>query len=399
MSSHFHSFFLCIAILLFAACNTESHDPASESSDEIPMQPTNSYDITGMQLDSIIHGFIEKGAFPGASIAIGKGLETSVMEGYGAYTYTSEHQITPESIFDLASLTKVIATTAASMLLYEQGKLRLDAPVSTYLPEFDTPSRRSITIGHLLSHASGLPSWRPMHLNGMTTHDALMDSIMTIPLTARPDEVFQYSSYGMIVLAKVVEMVTQEPFDQWCATHIFETLSMMSTGFHGIGTPDSTIVPTEIDTQFRHRLIQGEVHDENAWIMGGVAGHAGLFSNVEDLSIFAKMMAMRGQLNGMQFLQPETIDLFTTAVDTSLGTRALGWDTRGPAHQPSSAGQYFGPRSFGHTGFTGTSIWIDPETQIWVILLTNRVHPTRNNYDAFRGVRGLVADIAYQVFL
>jgi len=380
-------------IFLFGACHLGYEESLSGSSCEVPNQSWIP------ELDSIIAQFIEAGAFPGASLSIGKGLDFTTLKGYGGYTYRFERHVTTESIFDLASLTKVVATTTASMLLYEQGKLHLDTPVSQYLQEFNTAARRSITIRHLLTHSSGLPSWRPMHLDGMTSHEALLDSIMYIPLSTSPGESSQYSSYGMIVMAMVIEIITQQPFDQWCTHHIFQPLSMRSTGFRGTGRSDSSVVPTEMDSNFRHRMIQGEVHDENAWIMGGVAGHAGLFSNVVDLSVFAKMMAMRGEHNGVQFLQPETIDLFTTAVDTSFSTRALGWDTRTAKPQPSSAGQYFGPRSYGHTGFTGTSIWIDPETQIWVILLTNRIHPTRNNYDRFRGVRGLVADIAYEALL
>ncbi|MDE2827483.1 MAG: serine hydrolase, partial [Bacteroidota bacterium] len=159
-----------------------------------------------------------------------------------------------------------------------------------------------------------------------------------------------------------------------------------------------TVVPTELDDYFRNRLIQGEVHDETAWTLGGVAGHAGLFSTVLDLSRFAQMMAQRGNLAGKEFLRPQTIDLFTTVVDTSFSTRALGWDTRNLDDSPSSAGQHFGSRSYGHTGFTGTSLWIDPDSGVWVILLTNRVYPTRDEYERFRGIRGSVADAVYEVF-
>jgi CubicO group peptidase (beta-lactamase class C family) len=174
---------------------------------------------------------------------------------------------------------------------------------------------------------------------------------------------------------------------------------MVHSGFRPAGAgSDPDIVPTELDDYFRHKLMQGEVHDETAFILGGTAGHAGLFSTAEDLARFATMIANMGQLDGRQFLQPETIRLFTTRVDpTGKHTRALGWDTRN-FEGYSSAGQYFGPRSFGHTGFTGTSLWIDPDVGLFVILLTNRVYPTRLN-QGHVPVRPVLADIAYLTFV
>jgi len=362
----------------------------------IPDSPTVVYPKGLAEIDSILSDYILAEAFPGAVLAAGTESEIIKMNGYGHYTYTSGKRMLPNSLFDLASLTKVVATTTATMLLYESGQIDIEAPVSQYLEAYNTPERQFVTVRHLLTHTSGLPAFRPFHEDEVFTRETVLDSILSTPLISEPGEEYRYSDFGMISLAYAIEEITGEPFDQWCYQNIFNPLDMTSTGFRSTGVPDSTVVPTEVDESFRQRLIQGEVHDETAWILGGVAGHAGLFSNAIDLSKFAQMMTLRGIHNGQPFLKPETIDLFTTAVDTAFSTRALGWDTRNLNGEPSSAGQYFGPRSYGHTGFTGTSLWVDPDSKTWAILLTNRVYPTRYRYDRFIGVRGLIADAIYE---
>ncbi len=374
--------------------NLPSIQPAISTLDS----PTVVYPDALVRMDSLIIELINAQAFPGAVVSVGKGFEIIKMTGYGAYTYRSRRRMLPESVFDLASLTKVVATTTASMLLYERGQLDIEAPVSRYLGAFNTPERQSITIRHLLTHTSGLPAWRPFYQDGIITRDAVLEEILSVELLTEPGEEYRYSDFGMISLALVIEEITGEPFDEWCTHNIFDLLGMGSTSFRSTGEPDPDIVPTELDDYFRNRLIQGEVHDETAWTLGGVAGHAGLFSTALDLSQFARMMVQRGSHDGRVFLQARTIDLFTSVVDTSLSTRALGWDTRNLNDEPSSAGLYFGPRSYGHTGFTGTSMWIDPDSEAWVILLTNRVYPTRDEYERFRGIRGSVADAAYEAF-
>jgi len=351
-----------------------------------------------MSLDTLLISAIENRAFPGAVVALGRGSELIKMDGYGTYTYRSRRRTRADSPFDLASLTKVIATTTAAMLLHERGLLDIEAPVADYLEGFDRADKRSITIRHLLTHSSGLSPFRTFYADNVLTRQAVLDSIYASPLDNAPGDAYSYSDFGMIMMALVIEQITGEDFSAWCQANIFGPLGMADTGFRPTGTPDPDVVPTELDDYFRNRLIQGEVHDENAWILGGVAGHAGLFSTAQDLSRFATMMVRRGQLEGRQFLSPETIELFTTVVDTSFSTRALGWDTRNPYPEPSSAGDYFGPRSFGHTGFTGTSIWIDPDQQLYVILLTNRVYPSRNNYD-YLPVRRKVADLTYEALI
>ena len=350
-----------------------------------------------MQIDTLLVDGIEQQAFPGAVVAVGRGLQLVKMDGYGAFTYRSRRRMRANSLFDLASLTKVVATTTATMLLYEQGRIDIEAPVSRYLPGFDRPDKREITVRQLLTHTSGLAAFREFYSDGLRTREAVINAIFESELINAPGQEYVYSDFGMISLALAIENITGEEFSDWCANNIFEPLDMYSTEFRSRGGPDSRVVPTEVDDYFRNRIVQGEVHDENAWLLGGTAGHAGLFSTARDLSKFATMMVRSGMHLNRRFLRPETIRLFTTVVDTSLSTRALGWDTRN-LDRPSSAGKYFGPRSFGHTGFTGTSIWIDPDAELYVILLTNRVYPTRENY-TYTEIRPRVADAAYEALM
>ncbi len=346
------------------------------------------------RIDSLMEAAMDDHAFPGAAVAIGRGDVLALLEGYGHYTYDSARLVSPRSRFDVASLTKVVATTTALMQLYEGGHLNLDAEVARYLPAFAPHGKEKLTVRDLLTHTSGLPAWRPFYQEGILTREAVIDSIMSVRPQFAVGSRAQYSDFNMITLALLVEQISGQDFATYVTTRIFEPLGMRNTGFLAVGAPDSTVVPTENDTYFRNRLIQGEVHDETAWLLGGVAGHAGLFTTAEDLATFAYMLTNDGSIYGATFLKPETIRLFTTAVDADHHTRALGWDTKNPEGY-SSAGQYFGMRSFGHTGFTGTSLWIDPDQKLFVILLTNRVYPTRNNRK-LTPIRPALADIAYE---
>ncbi|GBD01837.1 Beta-hexosaminidase [bacterium HR18] len=350
------------------------------------------------RIDSLLEAAIRQKAFPGAAVAIGRGEAIVWLKGYGHYTYSSDQRVTPESVFDLASLTKVVVTTTAAMQLYEAGKLDLEAPVARYLPEFAQNGKDQVTIRQLLSHTSGLAPYRPFHRMGLTTAEAVRQAILADTLVYAPGTEARYSDLGMIVLGWVIERITGQPLDAYAQAHIFQPLGMRHTRFRPVGWSDSTVVPTEVDTIFRHRLLQGEVHDETAWILGGVAGHAGVFSTAADLARFAYMLVNEGRIGGRQFLKPETIRLFTTPVDPPrAGTRALGWDTKSPQGY-TSAGRFFSLRSFGHTGFTGTSLWIDPEQQLFVILLTNRVYPTRENQKHL-AIRAALADLAWQAII
>ncbi len=349
------------------------------------------------QIDILVEQFIEREAFPGAAVAIGQRDTLHKLTAYGNFTYESGPPVTPQSVFDLASLTKVIATTTAAMLLYEQDLIDLDATVRSYLPDFDSPDKADITIRQLLTHTAGFIPWRPFYETTPNLNRALIiDSIFTLPLDNQPGETYSYSDFSMIILMFVIEEITGQDFASFSRENIFEPLGISNTDFLGTGTPDSSVVPTELDDYFRNRLIQGEVHDETAWVLGGTSGHAGLFSSAEDVARFAAMMAQGGLYDGGVFLNPETIEYFTSVVDSDVSSRALGWDTK--STERSSSGAHFGPLSFGHTGFTGTSMWIDPDTGVYVILLTNRVYPSRERH-GIGELRPMVADLAYEALV
>lgn len=350
------------------------------------------------RIDSLLTAAITDRAFPGAAVAIGRGNTVVKLRGYGYHTYTSDIRVTPESIFDLASITKVVATTTAVMQLVDAGRLHLDRPVAQYLPAFGQNGKENVTVRQLLTHTAGLRPFRRFYEEGILTRQGVIDEIMSEPLIYKPGTEMRYSDFSMITVALIVEQITRQPLDAYAREYIFEPLGMFNTSFRPTGRPDPSVVPTEDDRYFRNRLIQGEVHDEAAWILGGTAGHAGLFSTATDLVKFAYIMTQKGQVGGYTFIRPETVETFTMPVDPTkeTSTRALGWDTKSPEN--SSAGDYFSLRSFGHTGFTGNSFWIDPETNLFVILLTNRVYPTRDNRKHIP-VRQELANIAYEAVI
>jgi CubicO group peptidase (beta-lactamase class C family) len=268
------------------------------------------------------------------------------------------------------------------MLLVDEGRLDLDAPVQRYLPEFAGPNKDRVTIRHLLTHSSGLPAWRPLWREAHDRESALA-LVDTTPLDTIPGTRFVYSDLGAITLMQVVERITGERIDRSLERRVFVPLGMTATRYLPPSSWRDRIAPTENDTAFRHRVLRGEVHDENAGRMGGVSGHAGLFSDAPDLARFAEWLLEQRRAK-------TEVQLFTRRQDLPPGSsRALGWDT---PSQPSSAGTKLSAQAFGHTGFTGTSIWIDPERDLFIILLTNRVHPTRANLKILQ-VRPRVADL------
>jgi serine-type D-Ala-D-Ala carboxypeptidase len=302
------------------------------------------------------------------------------------------------TLFDMASVTKAIMSTTMAMTLYERGLLELDAPVSGAVPEFLTgndPRRAEVTFRMLLAHSSGLPAYEKLFLKAQS-HDELLKAAFSMPLTADPGTHAEYSDIGFIILGVALERIAGEPLDTFCRREIFGPLGMSNTTFSPPRELRPKIPPTsderEGDTSrakprstFRKRIIQGEVQDENAFILGGVAGHAGLFSTAEDVARFAHIMLS----GGSPILRPETIALFTRREGSPDGTsRALGWDT---PSAPSQSGRHFGPHSFGHLGYTGTSLWIDPDQQLSITLLTNRTWPDCSN-QAIKQVRPKLHD-------
>jgi serine-type D-Ala-D-Ala carboxypeptidase len=331
---------------------------------------------------AIIEKAIATHAFPGCTIAVVSRGELVAHKALGLFTYdAASPEVTAASIFDLASLTKVVATTAMAMILYERGLLDLEASVTAIVPEFahGDEQRREVTLRMLLAHSSGLPAYERLFLRAKTREDLLRAAFATL-LTAEPGTRAEYSDIGFIILGIALERMADEALDVFCQREIFGPLGMNHTTFDPAPPLRESIPPTADDKIFRHRIIQGEVQDENASVLGGVAGHAGLFSTAEDLAMFAHSM-----LNGGHpILRSTTVELFAHRETAPAGTsRALGWDT---PSLPSQSGKYFSPHSFGHLGYTGTSLWIDPVRQLSIILLTNRTWPDCQN-QAIKQVR------------
>ncbi len=335
-------------------------------------------------------------AYPGGVVAVGRHDTVLYLHAFGHLDYEHRRPATTATVYDLASLTKVIGLTTALMQLVAEGKVALDTPAVRYVAAFRDSA---VTIRQLLTHSSGLPAWKPLYEQAHSRQDmfALVDAE---PLEAPPGTRMAYSDLGAIVLTQVVEHVAGERLDRYLQERLFRPLGMRDTRYLPPVSWRSRIAPTELDTTYRHRLVRGEVHDENAAAMGGISGHAGLFSTAPDLVKFAQFVlrTLRGEGPAARphgaghIVDSATVAEFTRVQDPAFSSRALGWDT---PSKGSSAGDRLSPRAFGHTGFTGTSIWIDPEQDLFVILLTNRVYPTRQN-DQIMKVRPEVANLAVQ---
>ncbi len=376
------------------------------------------------RLDSIMNYWVADSAFPGAQLLVAKDGMIAYDKCFGTLdTSLYSRRVEPTTMYDLASLTKVIATTFAAMKLYGEGRLDLNAPVAKYIPQFGQNGKEKVTITNLLVHDSGLPPDPPQYLwntsviqpeqlqrllkdphafaypdsfgaNFNAAHEAMYDSLYATPLVYETGTKMVYSDVGMIVMARVIEKITGMPLDRFVEDSLYKRLGMTHTMF----TPPSYLWGTCAATEYDSAagcLLQGVVHDENSRSLGGVAGHAGLFSTSEDIAVYAQLLLNGGVYDGRRYLKSSTISLFTQK-QSDLSTRALGWDTKSPEH--SSAGKYFSPTSYGHLGFTGTSIWIDPVRKLFVILLTNRVCPSRNNQkDSI--VRPIVHDAVIEALL
>jgi uncharacterized protein YbbC (DUF1343 family) len=343
-------------------------------------------------IDSIVQRALAEGAAPGAALAIGRHGRLVHQRAYGRIAAAADAApVTDSTRYDMASLTKVVATTTAAMILQERGLLDIDRPVRDYLPELAAPEKAGITVRQLLAHNGGFRSGAPLWREFRGTA-AFLKAMNERPLAYPPGDSTIYSDWDLIMTGVIVERLSGRPLAVFLQENVWGPLGMRDTGFNPLALgpmpadSDCTsawrddhpllaqIAVQELDTVYRRRMIHGLVHDENACALGGVAGHAGLFSSARDLAVFAQLLLNGGEYNGTRILQPATIARWTARQGRS--SRALGWDTPSPG---SSAGRYFSPRSFGHTGFTGTSLWLDPERGVLVVLLTNRVHPTRAN--------------------
>ncbi|HWZ12802.1 MAG TPA: serine hydrolase domain-containing protein [Acidobacteriaceae bacterium] len=335
--------------------------------------------------ERVLNEAVADRAFPGAAYGVLADGATAT-GAVGRFIYEDESRIVlPHTVFDVASVTKVVATTAMAMLLFERKLLSLDERISNILPEFaaaeppDSP-KRDVTVRMLLAHSSGLPGWAPLYQT-CEDRESLLRACYAMPLAHRPMAAAEYSDIGFILLGEALARLAGEPLNAFCARELFSRLNMAQTQFLPAREMRDEIPPTELDLAFRRRVVQGEVQDENCWVMGGVAGHAGLFSTVPDLLRFAQCMLGTAQ----SLLLPTTVELFTMReANPPQTSRALGWDT--PSPEGSSSGRLFSPHSAGHLGYAGTSLWIDFERRVAVVLLTNRCWPSREN-NAIRTVR------------
>ncbi|MCI0376950.1 MAG: DUF1343 domain-containing protein [Gemmataceae bacterium] len=357
------------------------------------------------QIDETIHAAIKRGELPGAVVLIVHRGKVIFRKAYGQRSLEQEKSaMLPEIVFDLASLTKPIATATAIMMLIEQGKLRLADLVSDHVRGMPFQGAK-ITIEHLLTHTSGLIADNALK-DYQDGRAKALERVYALKPTAEPGTKFIYSDVGFIVLGDLVERLSGEPLEKFTRKRIFEPLGMNETGFKPQGKLKDRAAPTEIrDGQW----MQGEVHDPRSHLMGGVAGHAGLFSTADDLAVYAQMILQGGDYNGRRLLKPETVKLMTAPRPVPGGKtpvsprpegegpgvrgwqRGLGWDML--TSYSANRGTIFPPgKSFGHTGFTGTSIWLDPDTETAVIFLSNRVHP--NGKGNVTKLRGQVATLA-----
>lgn len=375
----------------------------------------------------VLQQAITRQAFPAASIAVTSKGELIALQSFGSFVFEEDvlrnesqgappfsrpsreggdfDSLSPSTLFDLASLTKPVATATMAAILYERGLLELDAPITGTVPEFQAhsdPRRQRVTFRMLQAHSSGLPAYEKLFLKAQSRED-LLHAAFTTPLTADPATRAEYSDIGFIILGVALERLAGETLNAFCQREIFGPLAMANTTFNpppqtrnkipptaderdpekcGADTPvrqsspaqpNASGSPNKPRSTFRNRIVQGEVQDENASVLGGVAGHAGLFSTAEDLAHFAHAMLQ----GGAPILRPDTVALSTRRESSPAGTsRALGWDT---PSSPSQSGKYFGPHSYGHLGYTGTSLWIDPDRQLSITLLTNRTWPDCSN--------------------
>ena len=322
------------------------------------------------------HG-LQAGGYPGIAVLIGRRDTTLLERGYGHLDWLSgSAPVDPaRTMYDLASLTKVAATTTALMLLYDRHRLDLDAPVSRYLPQWRAGGKSRVTIRDLLTHRSGLPAGRELWRIARTPA-AARRAVLATPLAYPPGERYVYSDLGADILGFVVEAITREPLDEYLAQHVYRRLGMHNTRFRPTRADDRRVARTEAPL--------GRANDRNAVAFGGVAGHAGLFASAGDLAILARMMMQGGVYHGVRIVADSTIERFTLR---ARGTRALGWDTCAGG---ASCGQYMDTTAYGHTGYTGTSIWIDPGHDLFVIVLANWASGT---YEHPTGPGAILADV------
>lgn len=370
-------------------------------------------------IDNIVRSAIAQRVTPGAVVMVVKDGRVIFDKAYGSHTYEKNRETRVDDIFDLASVTKIAATTIASMRLYEQNKLSLDSTMGYYVPLARETNKKSIPVRDLMLHQAGLVSYIPFH-NSLKPGEYSRDSTDVFPVKVadnyyirrnfyndvmlprmlnsglRPAGKYVYSDLSMYFMKEIIERQTSEPMDRYVQNEFYKPLGMKYAGF----TPrmrfdKSEIVPTENDTYFRKTLIEGYVHDQGAALAGGVAGHAGLFSSANDLAILFQMMLNGGIYGGKQYFQPSTIDLFTSR-QSDISRRGLGFDRWDPDPANRYPSELASPQTYGHTGFTGTCVWVDPKSKLIYIFLSNRLYQQPANKLSSLRVRPKIQDAIYQ---
>jgi len=388
-----------LLVFLLSATITYSKSPVEEYS----------ADKDFSEIDEIISGGIINGAFPGAQVLIGNEREILYSKSFGNFTYDENSPVVNDrTMYDIASLTKVIATTSAIMKLYDERKFNLSDKVSSYIPEFGSNGKEDITILNLLIHNSGLTAFVPFYKT-YTNSSEVLEAIYGAELVYPTGTNFIYSDLNAVVLGKLVEILSGQNLNQYCIDNIFLPLDMQHTMFVPEDNMKNQIAPTENDTYWRGRLLQGEVHDETTAMLNGISGNAGLFSNATDIYKLVQLLLNNGKyynpysrgLKEERMFDEFTVELFTKKyTDVSYeNSRALGWDTK-PLESSTKyripCGELISENCFGHTGYTGTSVWCDRERKIIVILLTNRVYPSRSNY-GIRDIRPEIHNAAIEI--
>ena len=361
------------------------------------------YDFSAV--DELIDNAIRDRVFPSAVLVVGDSNNIIYQNAYGRLTYDDDAKpTTMNTIYDLASVTKVIATTSSILMLYEESKVDLDAPVAQYIPQFAVNNKEDITVRNLLLHNSGLTAWTPFY-QMYSTAEEVRNAIYTCSKEYETGTQTIYSDYNAVLLGDIAEKISNIRLDKYCKEFIFLPLGMTDTDYLIPISQNYRIAPTEYDTYWRNELLIGYVHDETAALLEGVSGNAGLFSTGPDLYKFMRMMLKKGRYiderktpvknKEEQLFKDESVDLFTTKV-TGLGylnTRAFGWDTRPEPNNkyPPQCGYKFSQNCFGHTGYTGTSVWCDKDKNLIIIFLTNRIYPKRGN-EEIKNIRPKVHD-------
>jgi CubicO group peptidase (beta-lactamase class C family) len=394
------------AVLLFAAASGVAVGPGPVPPESIPgvahlpadpgmrasRHPVSSPGQAGLSLAPLmeaeqqVRAEVERGAFPGAALAVGRGSRVVLEEGIGRMGWDGEDLVDPDwTLYDLASLSKVVGTTTAAMLLVEDGRLRLDDPVSAYVPEFTGGGKERVSVAMLLTHSAGLPEGADVY--GASADDALAHALR-VPLEYEPGTRSLYSDLSMVVLYAVAERAAGEPVYRLLDRRLFGPLGMRSTTYVPGDPCDRCAATIRGNAGFR-----GRVHDPIARQLGGFSGNAGLFSTAHDLARFAAMLAGGGELDGVRVLKESTVRQFTER-QAGVGTRALGWDTP-TGGDSGAAGARMSAHAFGHTGFTGTSLWVDPERGTWVVLLANRTYDP-HGANRIQALRRTVHDLVAQ---